>query len=293
MARFSKIDRRVWSDDKFRRLSSPEPNAKFLWLFLLTNPYVGVIPGVYSAGEAMLAEMLGWRLEGFREAFEELFREGLVKADFEARLLWVPNAVHYNHPENPNVVKGWQCAWDELPECELKREAWEGLRASLSSREEWLEAFREACPEPSVKGTAKGMPKGSTKGSVKGSPKGMANQEQEQGQEPEQEKIASDFNSTEAAQYVCQELTLAGTEMRWMVRDAIDAKQKKSSLSVKAIAELMVFKWRSYSKANQGIKFAKGVKSFFGSGEWDSSPVGPGPMQSVSARTRELAEACK
>src|SRR5665811_121924 len=94
--------------------------------------------------------------------------------------IWIPNAIRYNQPENPNVVTHWRDSWDELPECELKREVWEALRNSLSARESaWLDAFKVACPEPSVKGTAKGMPKASVKG--------MPNQEQEQEPEPEQE----------------------------------------------------------------------------------------------------------
>ncbi len=185
MARYSKIDRRMWADEKFRRLTAPQPCGQALFVYLLTNPFVGVVPGLYSAGAAMLAEALGWSAEAFREAFEELLREGLVKADFEARLLWIPNAIRYNQPENPNVVKGWQCAWDELPECVLKREAWESLRENLSDRgNDWLVAFVSSCPEPSAKGSAKGMPKSVRKGSAKD----MANQEQEQEHEQERDK---------------------------------------------------------------------------------------------------------
>ena len=184
MARYSKIDRRIWNDAKFRRLSHPEPCGQVLFFYLLTNPFVGPIPGAYSAGEAQLAEALGWDIDGLREAFREAFREGLVKADFVARLVWIPNGIRYNQPENPNVVTHWRDSWDELPECELKREVWEALRNSLSAREgAWLDAFNDACPEPSVKGVAKGMPKASVKASVKGLP----NQEQEQEHEPEQE----------------------------------------------------------------------------------------------------------
>jgi hypothetical protein len=192
MARFSKIDRRMWNDAKFNRLSRPQPCGQSLWTYLLTNPAVGPIPGLYSAGAAMLAEALGWSTEAFRESFQELLREGLVKADFQARLLWIPNAIRYNQPENPNVVKGWQCSWDELPECELKREAWEVLREKLSATgNQWVDAFVSVCPEPSTKGSAKGMPKSpaSMPESVrKGSAKSMANQEQEQEQEQKQEQ---------------------------------------------------------------------------------------------------------
>jgi hypothetical protein len=106
MARFSKIDRRIWADAKFRNLTALQPCGQALFVYLLTNPFVGVVPGLYSAGEAMLAEALGWSVEEFRESFLELQREGLVEADFEARLIWIPKDIRYNQPENPNIVKG-------------------------------------------------------------------------------------------------------------------------------------------------------------------------------------------
>jgi len=179
MARYSKIDRRIWNDEKFRRLSRLQPCGQALFLYLLTNRFVGNVPGVYSAGEAMLAEALGWSVKAFREVFREVLQEGLVKADLEARLIWIPNVIRYNQPENPNVVKSWQDTWDELPECSLKLQAWEAFEAALSARgKEWLDTFKQIAPKPSSKGSAKGMPKGSRKG--------MANQEQEQEQKQEQ-----------------------------------------------------------------------------------------------------------
>src|SRR3974377_1386110 len=116
MARYSKIDRRIWNDKKFRRLTPAQPSGQVLLLYLLTNPFVGPIPGLYSVGEAMLAEALAWELEAFREAFRELLNEALVKADFKARLIWIPNAIRYNQPESLNVVVSWRDTWDELPE---------------------------------------------------------------------------------------------------------------------------------------------------------------------------------
>ena len=163
MARYRKIDTRMWGDTRFRELSSPGPNGKYLWVFLLTGPQTSNIPGLFRAGEMALAEELGWDLKGFREGFLELFAKGLVKADWEARVVWVPNAIKYNPPDNPNVVKSWRTAWDEIPECALKAEAYERLKA-------FTEGLGEGFAKPFVEGCAKGM----------------ANQEQEQEQEQEQ-----------------------------------------------------------------------------------------------------------
>lgn len=162
MSRYSKIDRRIHHDAKFRALSRPQPNGQSLWFYLLANPHLVNVPGLFCAGEAMLAEALEWPVKGFREAFAELFAKGMAKADWTARLVWVPRAIKYNRPENPNVVKGWVPAWDELPECDLKNEAWNCLYAYL-----------------------KGLPKGYAEAFAEGCRKGMPNQEQEQEQEQE------------------------------------------------------------------------------------------------------------
>jgi hypothetical protein len=109
---------------------------------------------------------------------------------------------------------------------------------------------------------------------------------------------ASDFNSTEAAQYVCQELALAGTEMRWLVRDVIDGELKKSAGCTTAIAEAMVAAWRKYSTLRRGMKYTKGVKAFFGEagfwkdeGRWmdsaDGRPINAVPARSAIDRHRE------
>lgn len=171
MARYRKIDTRMWGDSKFRALSSPAPSAKYLWIFLLTGPHTTNLPGLFRAGERSLAEELGWPLEGFRKGFAELYRQGLVRADWNARVVWIPNAIKYNPPENPNVVKGWRDAWDEVPECALKTEAYERLKGFTEGFGEGFgKAFREGCA------------------------KGLANQEQEQEQEQER-RISSNADA--------------------------------------------------------------------------------------------------
>jgi hypothetical protein len=169
MARYRKIDTRMWGDSKFRQLSSPGPSGKYLWMFLLTGPQTSNIPGLFRAGEMALAEELEWNPEGFREAFEEVFSKGLVKADWKARVVWVPNAIKYNQPESPNVVKSWRTAWDEIPECALKVEAYAKLRGFTEALGVgFAKAFVEVCAKP------------------------FANQEQEQEQKQEQEPSAAD-----------------------------------------------------------------------------------------------------
>lgn len=166
--RYSKVYRRIWNDARFRALSAPPPNGQTLFFRLLTGPELGNIPGLFSVGEAALAEALGWPLEGFRAAFAELSgeaipegfpegfpegyregsREGLAKADWKARLVWIPKAIHNNPPESPNVIRSWRLLWDELPECPLKLEAYRYVKAFVEGLgEPFRKAFAEAIPE--------------------------------------------------------------------------------------------------------------------------------------------------
>lgn len=140
----------MWNDARFRALSAPPPNGQTLFQRLLSGPELTNIPGVFTAGELALSEALGWDVEGFRKAFGEVFREGLAKADWKARLVWIPKAIAFNRPESPNVVRSWRQAWDEVPECALKTEAYHALKAFCEGMGEgFAKAFGEACPEPS------------------------------------------------------------------------------------------------------------------------------------------------
>jgi len=118
-------------------------------MFLLTGPQTSNIPGLFRAGEMALAEELEWSLEEFRKAFEEASSKGLVKSDWKARVVWIPNAIKYNRPENPNVVKGWRTAWDEIPECPLKVEAHAKLIGFTEAQGVgFAKAFIETCAKP-------------------------------------------------------------------------------------------------------------------------------------------------
>jgi len=78
------------------------------------------------------------------------------------------------------------------------------------------------------------------------------------------------LNSTAAAQFVCQELGLAGTEIRWLIRDAIDAKSKDGARSVREISEAMISAWRRYDTEHPvGTQYRKSVKTFFSEPTWE------------------------
>jgi hypothetical protein len=152
--RYSRVTRRMWNDAKFRKLTPSQPCGQTLWFRLLTGPELSCIPGVFAGYEAGFAQALRWPLEGFREAFAEVFALGLAEADWECGLVWVPRAIEHNQPESPNVVRGWRTAWVEMPECPLKDKA---AREFKAFAEGLGEGFRKAFAEVFGKASPKGL----------------------------------------------------------------------------------------------------------------------------------------
>lgn len=133
----------IHSDEKFRRLSRPQPNAQSLWQYLLSGPETTIIPGVIIGGRAGLAEALDWSLEGFDQAFQEILDQGMARVDWRERLIWLPNGPKHNPPESPNVILSWAKFWPEVPGCSLKDEILQDLRDFVLSEEAFPEGKGE------------------------------------------------------------------------------------------------------------------------------------------------------
>lgn len=152
---YRKVKISMWDDEKFRELSPLPASGQSLFIYLLTGPCTGIIPGLFRAGRAAMAEELGWSIEDYDLALGELIALGMVKADLKARLFWVPNAAKHNAPNSGNVVKAWANAFNYLPECELKWEAYEVLKAACHGVSKAMgKAFDLAMPLPKDKPNA-------------------------------------------------------------------------------------------------------------------------------------------
>lgn len=141
MSRYRKVDPRIWNDAKFRALGN---HAKLVFFMLLTHPNMTAL-GAMRATVAGLSEELGWPVDSFRKAFEEVLAQGLAEHSGEACFVALPNFIKYNPPESPNVIKAWVGALDLLPECDLKSKCLQ--RAKLFTEgltEGFVKAFREA-----------------------------------------------------------------------------------------------------------------------------------------------------
>ena len=165
MARYRKIDVRIWNDEKFSQLSD---TAQLAFLYVLTHPTMTSLGALRSSPENLAGEKYGWSdnakdlRKGFLKAFQELFSKGLLKADCRG-LIYAPNFLKYNSPESPNVIKAWKCSLDLLPECELLFEVIKSADRFVSGlskgfQEAFKETFKEALTKDFGEGSSKAMP---------------------------------------------------------------------------------------------------------------------------------------
>lgn len=94
-------------------------------------------------------------------------------------MIYVPNFLRFNFPENPNVVKSWNSVLDSLPECDLTNYALAKSTEIILNNQK--DSFFKALPKEFVEAFEKGY----SKGFPEDFGKGLAKQEQEQEQEQE------------------------------------------------------------------------------------------------------------
>lgn len=142
---YSKVVRATWGDAKFSRLSPLKPSGQGLWLYLLTGPHCTVIPGLFpKMGIGTLADRLKWPIAAVSRAWAEILAAGMAVADWDAGVIWLPKAIDYNDPANPNVVTSWRAV--DLPQCPIVVSALRSLRDHLSAKphpKTWVDAFDE------------------------------------------------------------------------------------------------------------------------------------------------------
>lgn len=155
-----KVSTAMYFDEKYLALTPVQPSGRSLWHHLIHGPHLGPIPGLSRIGRAAMAEELGWTAKAFDQAFQEVSSLGMAQADWDARVIWLPNALRHNLPASPNVVIGWKKQWVAIPDCSLKAEAYLTLKEQLYAwRAPFGEAFGKACPKPFAKALPKASPR--------------------------------------------------------------------------------------------------------------------------------------
>lgn len=116
MARYSKVDRLLWNDTKFRSLSD---DAKLVFLFVLLHPHMTSLGAMRASIHGLAVEM-GWEGYRFLRAVDTVSSAGILEYDEANFYVGLPNFLEHNRPANSKVVKGWASVLDLIPECELK-----------------------------------------------------------------------------------------------------------------------------------------------------------------------------
>jgi hypothetical protein len=103
--------------------------------------------GIFSASVGIMAADMEWPEERYRKGIESL-PKGFLRMDESRRLMYLPGWFDHNGPSNPNVLKGWISEYNEVPDCELKREYFRDLTAYVSGlTSKFRAAFRVSFEE--------------------------------------------------------------------------------------------------------------------------------------------------
>lgn len=171
MARYKKIDVRIWNDAKFNALSS---DARLIFLFMLTSPQTTMV-GAVPVDKHTVSRILKFDEIRYGIGYKQLSEYGMLEYD-EAGIFWIKNFLKYNPPENPKVVISWSSLLDLFPECQLLiKIAKSVLKACETRGEAYVKALHPEFKKLAKYDMSNGMPYGITYP--------MSYQEQEQEQE--------------------------------------------------------------------------------------------------------------
>jgi hypothetical protein len=227
MARYKKIDVRIWNDAKFNALSS---DAQLIFLYLLTSPQTTML-GAVPVDKHTVSRILKFDDIRYGIGYKQLSEYGMLEYD-EAGIFWIKNFLKYNPPENPKVVISWSSLLDLFPECQLLiKIAKSVLKACETRGEAYVKALHPEFKKLAKYDIAKGMSYGIAYG--------MPYQEQEQEQEQEtytrtennekQSELAENFAGRE-----CEKPVSLKTEA---IEEELPLEEREASVSKKEIVE--------------------------------------------------------
>lgn len=144
MARYRKIDPRIWNDAKFCSFSE---RGKLLFFYVLTHPNMTMIGMLRATPEGLFSE-LGFDASDCQADWQAVCEAGVVQVAKQG-LIRLPNFLKYNEPESPSVVKSWVSCFDLLPECDLLNDAKRDIESYLIQKgKSWIEAYRGTKKQP-------------------------------------------------------------------------------------------------------------------------------------------------
>lgn len=224
MARYRKIDVRMWNDRKFRELSD---NAKLVFILLLTHPDTTQI-GTIRTRVSNLADELGWQRDAMSHAIQEVTLNGMIDADEKAGLMVINNFLKYNTPSSPNAFKSWRELIDLMPECDLLDRHVASLKAFVDSLSTGM---RNAIPNDLMDAIKDAILR------VNEQPSRIQEQEQEQEQEIYTHTEKSEKQSAVAENFAGREREKPVSLKTEAIEEELPLEEQEASVSKKEIVE--------------------------------------------------------
>lgn len=283
MARYRKVDPRIWNDARFIKLCD---RGKLAFLFILTHPHMTAL-GAMRATTSGLAAELGWSAKQFDDAIGDAISSGMVEANADASYIGLPRFLRYNEPEGPNSVSNaWLESLGLIPECREKHILIARCRRYLDARSQ---KFRDALKEEIW--SAFDMPSDMPSGMASDMASDMASCEpcriQEQEQEQDLNKQRGEKPKPTAAEFDEFWNAYPTREGRRLYKTkAAEAFQKLNASDVPGVMAAV----RNYAKSDRVAEgYVKDPFRFLQAGfwrEWASEEIPPAPKKSPEGPTR-------
>jgi hypothetical protein len=164
MPRYRKVDLEWHNHPLVRELAGPPANPQTLIFDVLAGPRSTAIPGVAVARPAVLADDRRWTLVDTEATVAECQSKGILEADIEAGMLWIPIALELDssRPGGSKPFGAWITTLrEQVPPCDLRGKLWTALG---NKTELWgnayVAAFLKAFPDgnPDANRKAFGLP---------------------------------------------------------------------------------------------------------------------------------------
>jgi hypothetical protein len=104
MREFSKVGCGVWHSRKFRGMKKDD-DARYLYLYLLTNPHINSA-GCYDLSEGYVTADMEWDVPRYQKALDRLSKARLIEANTDLGTILIANWVRFNEPTNAKHAVG-------------------------------------------------------------------------------------------------------------------------------------------------------------------------------------------
>lgn len=131
MRDFAKVSPAVWRSKKFKSLPSME--ARFIYLYLLTNPH-GNSAGCFDLHPQYASADMNMEIERYLYCLDTVSEAGLIEFDKEENTVLITNWIEFNAPANPKHALGILSQLEQASSARLKQKAFQELRVEIIAR---------------------------------------------------------------------------------------------------------------------------------------------------------------